>query len=185
MRKILLALFFTIYSSLALAHSGHGSGFLPGFVHPFTGWDHLLVMISVGLWAGSNTQKSKIRMPSIFILLMAAGAIAGSLGITFSWLETGLTASLIAMGLILVMTSKLSLSTQVILVGLFGLLHGIAHGQELSSKFGIVTLIGMLMASALLQSLGVFLSSTKFASKKFRSILGFAMVGLGVINLFA
>lgn len=185
MRKILLALFFTIYSSLALAHPGHGSGFLPGFVHPFTGWDHLLVMISVGIWAGSNTQKLKIRLPSIFILLMAVGVIAGSAGITFSLLETSVTASLIAMGLILVMTSKFSISTQVILIGLFGLLHGMAHGQELSSKFGIITLIGMLLASALLQALGVFLSSTKFASKKFKSILGLAMVSLGVINLFA
>ena len=185
MRKFLFGSFLAIYSSLALAHPGHGSGFLAGFIHPFTGWDHLLVMVSLGLWTGSNTEKSKIKLLSIFIILMAVGAMTGAAGITFSWLETSLTASLIAMGVILAMTSKFSSRTQLGLVALFGLLHGMAHGQELSSKFGVITLLGMLIASVLLQLLGAFLGTKSFASKKSKSILGFTMVGLGVLNLFA
>lgn len=186
MRKFLLGLSLVVYSSLALAHPGHGSGFLPGFLHPFTGFDHLLVMISVGLWAGSNAQKFKIKLPSIFILLMALGAFVGSKGINFPWLETSLSASLIAMGLLLVIRSKFPISIQIALMGMFGLLHGMAHGQELSSEFGLMTIIGMLLASSLLQLLGIFLSSKEFGfSKRFKSILALTMVGLGIVNLFA
>ena len=32
----------------ALAHPGHEAS---GFLHPFTGMDHLLAMVGVGMWA--------------------------------------------------------------------------------------------------------------------------------------
>ncbi len=39
-------------SGTGSAHSGTGlaGGFVPGFQHPFTGLDHLLAMVAVGLW---------------------------------------------------------------------------------------------------------------------------------------
>ena len=38
------------------AHMGTGlpGGFDSGFRHPFTGWDHLLAMVSVGIWEPSS-----------------------------------------------------------------------------------------------------------------------------------
>jgi len=41
-----------MFSGTVAAHTGTGlaGGFVPGFMHPFTGLDHLLAMISVGLW---------------------------------------------------------------------------------------------------------------------------------------
>lgn len=36
----------------AMAHVGtdHAGGFLSGFAHPLSGWDHILAMVAVGLW---------------------------------------------------------------------------------------------------------------------------------------
>src|ERR1700726_602918 len=41
-----------LFASSAAAHTGTGlaGGFGSGFRHPFTGADHLLAMLSVGLW---------------------------------------------------------------------------------------------------------------------------------------
>ena len=49
-----LAVLATLVSTAAFAHAGDHShlahlGFAAGFAHPFTGLDHLLAMIAVGL----------------------------------------------------------------------------------------------------------------------------------------
>ena len=47
--------------SLALAHAGadgaahHGSAFVVGLLHPFSGPDHLLAMLVVGMWSAQRT----------------------------------------------------------------------------------------------------------------------------------
>ncbi|MCT0224903.1 HupE/UreJ family protein [Synechococcus sp. CS-1328] len=34
----------------AHAESGHGGGFVAGFLHPIAGLDHVVAMVAVGLW---------------------------------------------------------------------------------------------------------------------------------------
>ncbi|MEP6810306.1 MAG: HupE/UreJ family protein, partial [Chthoniobacterales bacterium] len=38
-------------SAWAHAQIGESTGFATGFGHPLSGWDHLLVMLLVGVWA--------------------------------------------------------------------------------------------------------------------------------------
>ncbi len=62
----------------ALAHPGHDTS---GFAHPFTGWDHLLAMVGVGLWASLLSAKrpaAAYLVPSAFVVMMLLGAAAGS-----------------------------------------------------------------------------------------------------------
>ena len=41
-----------VCAGIVQAHPGHGNnGFAGGLAHPFSGIDHLLAMIAVGLWA--------------------------------------------------------------------------------------------------------------------------------------
>ena len=47
-RTICLTAVLLAAASPALAHPGHEAS---GFLHPFTGLDHLLAMVGVGLWA--------------------------------------------------------------------------------------------------------------------------------------
>lgn len=39
-------------ATAAEAHTGQGviGGFSSGFLHPITGWDHVVAMVAVGLW---------------------------------------------------------------------------------------------------------------------------------------
>ena len=49
------ALLLLLASGTALAHPGHDGGLAAGLAHPFTGLDHLLAMVAVGLWAAQQT----------------------------------------------------------------------------------------------------------------------------------
>lgn len=50
--KFLIAIFLLATSSAAFAHPGHNvSGLAAGMMHSFSGFDHLLVILAVGLWA--------------------------------------------------------------------------------------------------------------------------------------
>ncbi len=52
-RAFLLAAFVLLLPSLAEAHSAGLAlnSWTDGFNHPLKGWDHLLAMVAVGLWA--------------------------------------------------------------------------------------------------------------------------------------
>lgn len=53
--KLLTAIILLGTSSAAFAHPGHDvSGLAAGLVHPFSGLDHLLAMVAVGLWAAQG-----------------------------------------------------------------------------------------------------------------------------------
>lgn len=52
-----------LWTGTALAHPGHGlhvhmhgNMFMAGVWHPLTGFDHLLVMLAVGLWSALTHQ---------------------------------------------------------------------------------------------------------------------------------
>ena len=65
LRTISLTVLLLAAAGPAFAHPGHeGSGFL----HPFTGIDHLLVMVGVGLWASLLAA----RKPAASFLVPAA-----------------------------------------------------------------------------------------------------------------
>jgi urease accessory protein len=72
-----------LFSTAAFAHPGDHShlGFAAGFAHPFTGLDHLLAMIAVGLWASQLGGRAVLLLPLTFPAVMAAGAALGFGGV--------------------------------------------------------------------------------------------------------
>lgn len=61
----LLPLFLLAGVPLAQAHPGHGpAGFVTGFIHPLTGWDHLMAMLAVGLWASQLGGRARWALPA-------------------------------------------------------------------------------------------------------------------------
>ena len=67
------------FSSAALAHVGDHShmGFTEGLLHPFSGLDHVLAMVAVGLWASQLGGRALWLLPLTFPVVMAAGAALG------------------------------------------------------------------------------------------------------------
>jgi len=146
------------FSQLALAHPGHGfDSVLAGFFHPFAGMDHLLVMLAVGIWATRQHHNAPWKLPFIFMLLMAAGMLFGAWGYQINGLETTIAATVIAMGLLLASTLRQPASVTVFMTMLFAVLHGMAHGQELSNQQLLAAMLGMLLGTGCLHLMGVWL----------------------------
>lgn len=142
----------------ALAHAeGEGvSGFLSGLSHPISGWDHILAMIAVGLWGALLGPPALWILPIAFPVAMAAGGMLGLLGIPLPWVEIGIAASSIVLGLLILTNMRLSLVVAIPLVMVFALFHGHAHGTELSpGADAVLYSLGFVIATGLLHALGI------------------------------
>ena len=90
-----------VLSSAAEAHTGAGAthAFGAGFTHPFGGLDHLLAMVTVGLWAGLRGGRSLWLWPVSFVGAMVVGGVLGMAGIPMPFVEQGIVGSVIVIGL--------------------------------------------------------------------------------------
>lgn len=117
-------------SSTAFAHPGHDvSGLAAGLMHPFSGLDHLLAMVAVGLWAAQgNTKKPGGRkiwlLPATFMTMLAVGAAAAMHWQSLPLIEAGIATSVLALGLLIALSMQLPAMLSVAITALFGLLHG-------------------------------------------------------------
>lgn len=151
--------------SFAFAHPGHGESFISAFAHPFTGIDHLLMMLCVGIFAGRIGGNARWQLPLAFLSAMAIGWLSAIAGLTFGAIESGIAAGLIALGVMFLLQTKIPLVTtaplviQMSVVALFAALHGMAHGTELSGSAPIAAGIGMLLATALLHGSGLVIAN--------------------------
>ena len=167
MKKMVLSTLLVGFSSVAFSHPGHdlvGSGLesaYAGFIHPLTGWDHLLVMLAIGIWASKLGGKARWQLPLTFLSSMTVGAVLGLAGITFSGIETAISASVLAIGLLLAINLPIAAISRIGIVAVFAIFHGMAHGVELNSQQSYAALAGMLFATALLHAIGLLLASRR------------------------
>lgn len=157
---LLLAGLLTAASTPASAHllGMHGAGFEAGVAHPFSGLDHLLAMLAVGIWAAQQGGRALWAIPLAFVGTLVAGGLLAINGIHLPLVEPGIAASLLLLGLLVARSAHLPLSTGAMLVGLFALFHGHAHGTELpaaASPAGYA--IGFVIATAALHGIGILL----------------------------
>nr|WP_316643274.1 HupE/UreJ family protein [uncultured Roseateles sp.] len=144
----LVAVSALLLPALAFAHAGHPeSGLLAGLAHPFTGLDHLLAIVGVGLWGArcGDSFSQALRLPLLFVGLMLIGALAACSGLQVPALEPLLAGSLLVIGLALGTPRGVPALLAYGLCAMAGALHGAAHGQEL---LGAGALAGMLVATA-------------------------------------
>jgi urease accessory protein len=76
----------------ASAHVGVGNthGFLHGFSHPFSGIDHALAMVALGMYAAHLGGRAVWLLPMTFVSLMAFAGIAGMAGVQLPFVEIGI-----------------------------------------------------------------------------------------------
>lgn len=168
MRRSLIAplalLALSTFSLTVSAHTGDAAhahtGFLAGWVHPFTGLDHLAAMVAVGLWSALTTQdrdgwRSSLWSPAWFAGCLLAGALLGWQGLQLGGVEPMIAASLLVTGLLLAARQALPRGVAAWTVGGFAVFHGLAHGAELPASGAAATLLGLLLATATLHALGL------------------------------
>ena len=149
---------------VASAHVGadgaahHDIGFAQGFLHPFTGMDHLAAMVAVGLWSAliARSARDTLWAPVGFAAMLLAGALVGLAGVQVPAVEPMIAASLLVVGLLVVTRLRLPGPVAAAVVGVFAVFHGVAHGYELSGDHGAGLAIGgMVLATALLHAGGI------------------------------
>lgn len=141
----------------AHAHTlgSHAVGFSAGIAHPFTGLDHLLAMVAVGVWATQLGARALWRVPLAFLAMMAAGAGISLAGVTLPSAETGIAGSVLVLGLLIFFAARFPVGASMVLVGFFALFHGYAHGTALPHAASAVLYgFGFLLASAALHVTG-------------------------------
>lgn len=185
MKRIITALPLLLAPSIALAHPGHGFGVEAGFLHPFTGTDHLLAMMGVGLWAAILGGRARRALPASFLGAMAlGGAFAMNLGLgaAAQAVEPAIIAAVILLGAVVALALRAPMTVALPLIGLFGLAHGAAHGAEMVGN-GLGFGAAMLTATTVLHGAGLALGLT--LSGKFARALGGVTALAGLTLAFA
>ena len=174
----------------ASAHSGTGlaGGFASGFVHPLSGADHMLAMVSVGIWGAFLGRPLVFALPMIFPAMMAVGGAAGMAGIGLPPVELGIAVSVLVLGLMIAFAARAPVWVACGIVAVFALFHGYAHGAELPSAADPVGYsVGFVLATGLLHvaGIGLGLARVKRAGEIALRAAGGLIAGAGVWFLVA
>jgi urease accessory protein len=173
----------------ALAHvqEGQAAGFLTGLAHPVSGLDHVLAMIAVGLWGAQLGAPALWLLPVTFPLVMAFGGFLGLLGIPLPGVEAGIALSALALGLAVATSWRPPLVLAAVLVAVFAVFHGHAHGTELpEGQSGLTYSIGFVVATGLLHLAGIGIGVIQRwpAGQRVLRVLGAGVAAGGVYFLW-
>lgn len=147
-----------VHAPSAGAHVGTGlpGGIVQGFSHPFGGLDHLLAMVSVGLWGAFLGRPLIYALPVVFPVVMVVGAALGMFDVPLPHVEVGVALSVLVLGACIAAAWKAPMAAAALVVAVFALCHGYAHGRELPSAADPISYsVGFVLATGLLHVLGI------------------------------
>jgi urease accessory protein len=156
-RLLSVAALLALTASPAFAHPGHEvSSFAAGIAHPLSGIDHIAVMIAVGLWAALKGGRALWAWPAAFVGVMLIGGALGMAHVALPFVEPGILASVVVLGLMVTLAVDLPVAAGAAIVGAFALLHGHAHGSEVAETIsGAEYMAGFAIATATLHLVGI------------------------------
>ncbi len=178
---------FLIYAGLAteaVAHeqAGVAGGLASGLLHPLSGADHLIAMVAVGLWGAQLGAPAIWLLPITFPLVMAIGGVMGVLHIPLPAPELAIALSALVLGAVVATRFRAPLAVSAILVGLFAIFHGHAHGVELpSAAHPLAYGVGFVTATGLLHLCGIVIGALSRwpLGERLIQALGAAIAALG------
>lgn len=185
-----LAIALALAADPAAAHTGTGvtGGFTSGFQHPLLGFDHLLAMLAVGIWGAQMGGRLIWKLPVAFPLVMAVGGLLGMAGVTIPYVETGIALSVLALGLVIALALRPPEPIALLLIAIFAIFHGYAHGVELPSAADPAAYaVGFVVATGLIHvaGIGIGLTIGKLFDGRLARGLGGAIAAAGVYFLIA
>ncbi|WP_454915099.1 HupE/UreJ family protein [Xanthobacter sediminis] len=187
-RTALLAAIATALPSLAFAHTGVGDthGFMHGFGHPLGGLDHMLAMVTVGIFAWQLGGRAIWAVPATFVALMAVGGALGISGVEVPFVELGIGLSVVVLGAVVAFGLKAPLAVAMAVVGFFAIFHGHAHGTEMPlDASGVSYGLGFMAATALLHlaGLGIGMAIGRFGETHGEKVVRGAGAAVAVAGL--
>ena len=171
--------------TFAYAHAGTGDagGFLHGVMHPAFGLDHVCAMVAVGLWAAQMEGRAVWAVPLTFVGVMALGGMLGMSGVALPFAEQGIVLSVLMLGVLIAAAIRLPLGLSSVMVGLFALCHGHAHGVEMPGSISVMAYAtGFLLSTALLHCMGILfgLGMQRLTQKRLVPVAGASIALCGV-----
>lgn len=148
----------------AQAHDGTGvaGGVLAGAYHPLAGLDHLLAMIAVGLWGAFLGRPLLYVLPMLFPGLMVVGAAMGMWEVPLPPVEIGISLSVVMLGGLILLAVRAPIALACLVVGVFALFHGYAHGAELPLAMDPIGYsAGFVLSTGALHLLGIALGTLR------------------------
>lgn len=139
---------------------GRAAGFVSGLQHPWSGADHIIAMIAVGLWGAQLGAPAVWLLPVVFPMVMAVGGFLGLMQLPLPGVEIGIALSAVALGAMVLgevrSNHKAFLVFAAALVGFFGMFHGYAHGTELEEgQNALLYSMGFVIATGALHGMGI------------------------------
>lgn len=143
-------------SVLAHIEGVQAIGLITGIKHPWSGLDHILAMVAVGLWGAQLGNPALWVLPVTFPIVMAFGATMGLIGIPLPGIEIGIAFSAIILGLMVLGEIRPKIIIATMLVGVFAIFHGHAHGTELpAGQSGLLYSMGFVVGTGVLHGSGI------------------------------
>ena len=159
-KQLLLLLALIAIPRFAFAHveGGNAAGFVSGFKHPISGWDHIVAMIAVGLWGAQYGAPAIWVLPVAFPMMMAFGGLLGLIGVPLPAVEIGIGASALVLGIMVAFELKPPLYICILIVAIFAIFHGYAHGAELAPGTNPISYsLGFVVSTGCLHGIGILI----------------------------
>ncbi len=131
-----------------------------GFSHPLEGWDHLVTMLAVGVWAAQLRGKAIWLLPLTFVSVMSLGGISGAAKyLAVPSAEVLILLSCLVFSVLIIRKIRFDTKINVLIVAFFAFFHGYAHGQEISASASLISYtLGFMVATLLLHGAGILVA---------------------------
>jgi urease accessory protein len=106
------------------------SDLIAGLAHPFSGADHILAMVAIGLWGVAAGGRALWAWPATFVSMVLVGFVAAISGVQAPLVEPAIASSTVVLGLLIALAVRAPVWLGAIGAGLFAFFHGHAHGTE-------------------------------------------------------
>jgi hydrogenase/urease accessory protein HupE len=173
LNKPLFLLGLILSPALAHAHTAGTAvnGWHHGFNHPLEGWDHLVTMLAVGIWAAQLHGRAVWLLPLAFVGVMSLGGLAGVAGVSVPGAEMTILLSVVVFGVLVLRKVRFRARFSVLIVGFFAFFHGFAHGLEMPASASLLSFaLGFTVATLLLHGAGIV--TARLAALAFACLLG-------------
>jgi urease accessory protein len=174
------------WSGVASAHVGHeGATFGNGLAHPFGGLDHLLAMVAVGLLGAHRGGHWRYLLPVGFVAGLGLGGLLSAFEIGLPAVELSIALSVLLLGVLLSLGTRVSPWVLGAVVLIAGLPHGHAHLAEAGSGSLIGYGVGMVLGSALLHAggllAGLAIGRAKAMQDRWQWVAGSSLACAGLV----